>query len=1141
METDTGIQTHLKGVMDCAADVIGPHFVARVRVDPFTRNALVTTRHPVGCSVADVLERLGLANDDTTKVSVDGVDMPPIIRASVKMKKDRVIVVEPTPGGPAIGAAIALSGGATAGGSFFAAPMLSVLGEALLPSLLAAGTLFDSRAMLDRAFGTHSAGNAGLAPENNLTLSGQNRFHPYAAVPVVLGKRRFNGPPTAMEPYEERQADNTYYNTIIVWGHADVELEDIRIGNDQLSDHDVTYQHDLTGTGNYGWTPRTNNPRLNVTLGSDWYEYRTPSRADSLEIKARLNGPGAFLSRNRDTRESGHSTYTNEFYRVSTHIDIEYKAIGSSTWIPVSRTFSSSRRTLYNQYSPAYVGDRTVSILIDGGVNAEDPNGPRLLLPDSIYDVRVKIRSSQQSGIPSNATIRQGGRLTGIVSKLSEVPVRTQGVAMTNFRVGYSEKARGVVREINAIVGTKMFLYQGAGKWGTDKSNSRHYGVSTNPADIYRFVLTGENINRYPVPTSQVDDLALGAWHEFCRENEFSYSKIIQGRETRGDLLAEIAKAGRAIPVSRSGKRGVYINQPQGSITQVITPQTEVRGSFRQTAALEPLPHAVRVVFADETQDWAESEIVVYDQGFSKDGKESGTQQAVRIERISFPGVTKFKAAYKLGRYYLNTIRHRARQIEISQNEESLLAELGDWVVFAHPGALASQVSGRVKSVGAPAGAKPSYGDWSSPIERSPTSVKINFDTFNPGAATEIGSFLGGSTGLPNNWRYDGVYAAWVEGTTQYLIIGYGNPLSGSSIKGGKAVRTRTRSGGGWGAWSDWGAGGSTSAFEAGDANRLDRQSKRPALFQIGVGANSPTTRLIDGRVTQVGAWGILEDFPFGSGAQKQNLYLAYYGRRTWSRAVAAGSGPAEVEVDSPVTFEAGKTYEIAYMPDTGGAVRTGVTGVVGSPQSKFTIASAGGLKTGDNFTFAERGKILQCVVTSKIPIAGGDAVVTLQPVQDSDFTDSPAPDYESNISRRPVGALSRSGPPLPYIRAVSDDTGSSAQGSGASGQEGASGLNEPAVAVSGAVERHGGISTATAKGTPIPTIIVEFEPGDAVPLSARVTTPVSASVRYKLADTDDDYEYVNAPAEQGVARIPGVLIGRTYELGLQMADAEGM
>ena len=659
--------------------------------------------------------------------------------------------------------------------------------------------------------------------------------------------------------------------------------------------------------------------------------------------------------------------------------------------------------------------------------------------------------------------------------------------------------------------------------------------MSTNPADIYRFVLSSESINRYPIALAQVDDRGLGEWHEFCRENEFEYSQIITGRQTRGDVLGEIAKAGRAIPMSRNGKRGVYINQPQGSITQVITPNSGIDGTFSQTADLEPLPHAVRVAFADAQQDWADSEIVVYDHGYSKTGKEADKEKAIRIERVSFGGVTSQKAAYKLGRYYLNTIRHRAREIRIAQNEESLLAELGDWVVFAHPGALASQVSGRVKSITAETGAPPAYGDWSSPIEKSPTAVKINFNTFNPGTQTQIGAFLGGSTGLPDDWRYDGVYATWVEGSSQFLIVGYGNPLSASSIKGGKALRARVRRGNGWSAWSDWGTGGSTSGYEASDANRVDRQSGRPALFQIGVGGNTPTTRLIDGRVSQVGAWAILEDFPYGSGATKQNLYVAYYGRRTWSRNVTAGSAKADVVLDEAVTFESGKVYDLSYMPATGGAVTTGATGALGT-RNKVTLENAGGLEVGNQFTFAERGKILQCVVTSKTPVGDGRAYLTMQPVQASDFTDGPAPDYESNISR-PLATQTLRGPITPF---VFPPIGSQAAAGGAQGQGGAVGLNEPVVTEVGRVAAVGGISQATAKGEPIPTITVEFEPGDAPPLNNRVTVPVTASVRYKLRGTDDKYEYITAPAEQGVARITGVLVGREYDVGVQMLDAEG-
>lgn len=1050
-------------------------FAVRVRVDPFLDHSWRTARHAVGLSVAEALAAEGIANDETARVTLEGSELPPDKRHLIKPQVGRVVIVEPTPGGPAFAAAtIAASWVGTS----------AVLSTAAIfqisSALVIGGLLYDSRALLDKVFGIGGRTGGGNR-ERDILATGRNYEDQYGQVPVVLGKRRF-APPVAMKPHAELDGNNAYFNTLLAWTHAPAVIEDIQIGNEPITAYRVEAQHDLDGEGTIKFAPRQDESRLNVALSSSWYSLQTEARAEYISVE--VSGyPYAYTSRSEEARSGTITDYT--YYPYHRTVSVEYRRQGTSTW-KQGGTATMGDLTGYTIYgrrggSRPSGGNRTITI--DGGQDPNDRNR-RLPLEDGIYEVRVKVGPIVSSA-PANA--RTGNNTIRIVrfrSRLLEKPVNVRGVALSAFRIFIPDGENPAIDEINAIVGTKVPLFNNTtGRWGTNRNDPKQFNTSTNPADLYRAILTSPDINARPLALSFVDDENLAAWWRFCDAEGFTYSKIVRGTETIDELRGEIAKAGRALPRMSEGKWGVTINRAVPMATQVLTPRNS--DNFAQRIDMPEFPHGLRVAFANEEADWEPDERVVYDEGYGPVAK-AGVKQATHFEQLNLPGVTNAKAVYKLARYVLATARLRPRVITLTIGYESLAAELGDRVKVAHDAALIGQAYGRVKEV--ERGAR--YGNWD--LQNYDPRL-WNFATLNP-TKEEVGLFTASSWDAPLGWRYDGAYAVRVDGNTQYVIAAFG--------PSGKAVRSRTRAsqGAAWGAWGNWST--NTGPFEANDADRVVAQSGPPVLFQLGHGLNGPgNLKLARGNESN-GTWAILTDSPAGGTTDRQHLYHAYWGQRVWTRTATGGKASAEITLDELVTFEADKNYALTVALSNGEAATVPVTG----DGSTYVVqaGNASSVAAGDAFAFGEQAQ--DFIISAIEPIGEGNAQITLLPYAPEVFNAAETiPVYNTQISR-PVGPTF-TGPPTPVIESITSD--------------------EEALPLD-------------VRGVPTPTMLVKFRAGIAPALNAKVTAATQLRIDYRrVDDTTGEYQSAFVPINAKQAYLAPVVAREEYDIRVRAEDTQ--
>jgi hypothetical protein len=490
--------------------------------------------------------------------------------------------------------------------------------------------------------------SAGKEESPTYGISGaRNRLAPFDTVPVVLGKHRMV-PPYGAAPYTEVVGNDQYLRFILVWGYGPVDVSDIRIGNTSIADYtDVEMEHDFTGNAS--------------TLGL------YPSDARQEDLSVRLTDTFVARTSALQTTELGVTvTFPTGLFKAtgaaktqqSVRIIGEYRLLGAGAWTPwfdetITDNSSQVKRVSYRQTG----------------------------LASGQYEVQIK-RAVPEVHLTNDQVYDQANWTDLRSFNTDAQPINLLGVAKTAFRIKATDQLNGVVDQLNALVSVKIPTWNGSA-WTTATS------VTSNPAAIYRYVLTGAP-NKKPVASANVNDTALGDWYEFCETGGFAFDQVIDFQLSVRDLLQDIANAGKASPAYVDDKWTVVIERPRTTIVQHFTPRNT--RNFVGRILYNEIPDALRIRFFNRDADYREDERVVYDDGFNE-------ANATTFQVIDLPGQTNPANVYKLGRHYIASARLRPEIFSFEVDIEHLVALRGDLCRLTHDVPGIGQISGRVVSV----------------------------------------------------------------------------------------------------------------------------------------------------------------------------------------------------------------------------------------------------------------------------------------------------------------------------------------------------------------------------------------------------------------------------------------------------------
>lgn len=224
------------------------------------------------------------------------------------------------------------------GSSYFAANSFSL-------HLLQAGVMTAGMALVNKIMPirppTINTPDASTSKAQSLINATNNAATPYGAIPAVLGRVRMT-PPLGANSYVEPLRTESYLHMMLLWGYGPLNIEDIRVGSNLLTDYEIPAQKTIYGYGTetaadkkslsdiYGSGDGGNDIQQifkNIKLvgtegGSPWQEitFTQPSK----HIKLHITFPQGLRKLNNTDGSVLSAPFT---------CDVEFATVGSSTLI----------------------------------------------------------------------------------------------------------------------------------------------------------------------------------------------------------------------------------------------------------------------------------------------------------------------------------------------------------------------------------------------------------------------------------------------------------------------------------------------------------------------------------------------------------------------------------------------------------------------------------------------------------------------------------------------------------------------------------------------------------------------------------------------------------------------------------------
>lgn len=411
----------------------------------------------------------------------------------------------------------------------------------------------------------------------------KNNYAPNAPVPDVQGFIRY-APPFGAFSYMEVVGDIIYSRAVFLVGYGPVEFDAHKLGDTLLSKYDeaqlevrqgfpddapltlYTSQVIEQSVGTDITRPQPRNDAGNVIDGP---AIDTPvsrfTGADVSGVNIILSFPSGMIKIDDKARESSNSI----------ELRIRYRLVGVEEWTveQVGLKISAKKR---EGFFRAYAFEFPVR---------------------GAYEVELDRMDPERAN--SNTYVE---KCTWVVlqSFRPEYPFNfDKPLALVALRIKATYQLNGTLDNYNCMV--KRI----APDWDGDDWVE---GVTQNPAALARRVLQGP-ANAFPAADAEMDLPAFEAWHEFCATKELAYNRVHDFDASMQEVLAAIGAAGRAVVRHNGRKWTVIIDQPRDLVIEHVNPRNSAEFKWSQTY-FRP-PHAIRVPFLDETNEYQQGERLI--------------------------------------------------------------------------------------------------------------------------------------------------------------------------------------------------------------------------------------------------------------------------------------------------------------------------------------------------------------------------------------------------------------------------------------------------------------------------------------------------------------------------------------------------
>ncbi len=580
-------------------------------------------------------------------VSVDGHAVPPSDRARTRLRAGRHVVLRPALAGGGdsnplqiIGTIALLALGAWLPGAQFLAGLTSFQASLVSAGIMVAGGLV-LNALIPPPDPAGTA--AGPEPVHSLT-GGANQARPYAPVPLILGAHRIF-PDVAAVPWARFDNDNNQdLVQVFGLGAGAPEISDLRLGDTPLDQFTGVSRHILRGRAGPERADihTAAGPALDST---DWQTRRTAQKSThvGIDLAARqtvYNGKG----------EGSGRTVTLEIEARPADTDIPWTRLGPG---PLSLTGD----------------DRASEVRRSTVIRLPSPG---------TWDVRIR-----RTAAPARGTRDVDHLQWTALRSIRPDPGDYRGQTRLWLRIRASGEASGSLARLSCMAHQPVPVPDGQGGWQTQPTS--------NPAWIFLWLAKGLHVDGRLVagaglPKARIDLAAIRAWAAFCKRRELRCDAVISSAMDARDLLAMVARCGRASPTWASGRLGVIYDDPDTPVSALITPGNIIPDSLRIAWTSGAAAEEIALRYIDRDRDWTWQTVRRLMPGL--------TGPPASATTVTFPGIIHTaRAEEECALQAARQIYHR-RRISWDMGPEGLAIARGDVVALTH-GLLDGGIAGR--------------------------------------------------------------------------------------------------------------------------------------------------------------------------------------------------------------------------------------------------------------------------------------------------------------------------------------------------------------------------------------------------------------------------------------------------------------
>lgn len=517
--------------------------------------------------------------------------------------------------------------------------------------------------------------DSGTSAQRYQITGTNNQLQPYGYIPRVFGKRRIY-PMLAAHPYSENQGNDQYIRMLLCVGYGPLQISDICIGDTPISVFDGVQIETREG-----WL--TDAP---VTL------YTTDINEADFQIEmhsTNVNDANAdFISRFTDINTSeiivdvsclrGLAHFNDDGSRSAQSVDalVQYRLVGTTQWQTPAWTNSADDGLGTN--GVITVNDETTSTAVRSGHFSTGSAGQ--------WEVRVRRNTGERDPAHDADTIFW----TALRSIKYQAPVTQQGLALIALRIKATEQLNGTPDTVNCLATSYLPV------WSANNAPGQYtWQVSQNPAWAYLLAMLYRGLDDPQISPSRIDHPTLLSWAQACDapaindpgRPRWTFNSTFEGGSIFS-ALQQISATCRASFSMRDGKYSVFVDLPQTVPVQHITPRNS--SSYQGTKLWADLPHALRVTINNEDKNYADDEVLVFDDGYDE-------TNATVYETISMPGCTRSAQAWRDGRYFIAAAKLRPESHSVVMDIENLRCTMGDYVMFSYDVVSIGLATGRIK------------------------------------------------------------------------------------------------------------------------------------------------------------------------------------------------------------------------------------------------------------------------------------------------------------------------------------------------------------------------------------------------------------------------------------------------------------